>query len=68
MWRTAVLGLVVVAGLLAGCGDEDGGDAGTRKPSAEPRPAVFAPDELVWAARSKIHVGARTFDVAPRIV
>lgn len=63
-----MLGLAVVAGLLAGCGDEDGSDAGIREPVAEPRPTVFAPDELVWAERSKIHVGDQTYDVAPKIV
>ncbi len=67
MVRTVALGLAMLAGLLAGCGDESQAPAVTT-PTGQPRPAVFAPRELVWAQRSTIHVGDRTYDVAPRIV
>ncbi|HEU5038742.1 MAG TPA: hypothetical protein VFT70_17175 [Nocardioides sp.] len=59
MVRT-VLGLVLLAGMLAGCGEE--------KAASEPRPRVFDPGQLIWAERSTIHVGDRTYDVGRRII
>lgn len=66
MART-VLGLVLSAVLLAGCGDDEGGDPALSTPTGEPRPLVFPPDELVWADRTMVHVGDRAYDVG-RIV
>jgi hypothetical protein len=63
-----LVGLLVLVGLLAACGDSTGDAGGVREPSGAPRPAVFEPGQLVWAERSLIHVGDTTYDVSPQIV
>jgi hypothetical protein len=60
-----MLGLAAV-GLLSSCGGTPG--AGGPEPTEEPRPVVFAPGELVWAERSTVHVGDRTYDVGPQVI
>lgn len=55
-------------GRLAGCGDDVGGAPAVREPTGVARPVVFESGQLVWAARSTIHVGEQTYDVSPQLV
>ncbi|GAA4737274.1 hypothetical protein GCM10023350_21580 [Nocardioides endophyticus] len=63
-----LVGLVLLVGLLVGCGDSTGDPAGVREPTGTPRSAVFEPGQLVWAQRSTVHVGDTTYDVSPQLV
>lgn len=64
--------LLGALGVLAGCdGTADTGPSGTaglREPTGSPRPVVFESGQLIWAQRSSIHVGDRTYDVSPQLV
>ncbi len=51
---------------LAGCGTD--ASTSTREPTREPRPVVFPAGDLTYALRSTLHVGERSFDVAPEVI
>ncbi|GAB6986287.1 hypothetical protein [Nocardioides pyridinolyticus] len=58
--RRTLLGLVLVAGLTAGCGEDAS--------PPEPRPVVIGADALVWAEWSTVHVGDATYDLGKQVV
>lgn len=58
---------IAVSALLAGCAPSSQPEVST--PISTPRPIVFSADGgPVWAHRSTIHVGDRTYDVSPHLV
>ncbi|GAA4698634.1 hypothetical protein GCM10023349_13500 [Nocardioides conyzicola] len=62
------MGLLLGLVLVAGCGDRTTEPSGMREPTGQPRPVVLEPGQLVWAQRSTIHVGEKTYDVSPQLV
>lgn len=59
------MGLLCAA---AGCGEQSTSEADLRPGGGPERPVLFERGEVVYAQRSAIHVGERTFDVSPQLV
>lgn len=69
--RPTRLASLLAVGLLcatAGCGEEKPDDSVLPPTKGDERPVIYEPGELVWAHRSKVHVGETTFTVGKQIV